>query len=280
MSITVIISIIIGVLVLSVVGSIIFTKKEQAAAERRQKIASSRYKADEAQDLHDGLQKAGLDKLAYKFLLERVLANTRDAYEIDPNAPGIKIRMKDAESALKNLDSTTYYVEMPSAMAELHGLISRLNKLMKYLVLLYSRRSVPDSIYQQVMPSLQNTLLKFDAEGHIKMGHQAANEGQMGTAKQSYLHAKEKLTEFGTDDAYVQQQLEKVDELLAHLAQQEQEMNLAAEGQADVETEEVQEPPPPVGSDQEKIQDAVSKQAELNRQNQMDNDVTGSKKKW
>ena len=154
MSITAIISIIIAVLVLSIVGSIIFTKKEQAAAEKRQKVASARYKADEAQDLHDGLQKAGLDKVAYKFLLERVLANLQDAYEIDPSAPGIGRRVSETKQQLAEVDGATYYIEMPSAMIELQGLIARLNKFMKYIVMLYQRRALSQATYEQLIPSL------------------------------------------------------------------------------------------------------------------------------
>lgn len=214
---TSIIIIIVALLIASVVGSIIFTKKEQAATLRRQRVASFRYRADEAQDLYDGLQTAGLEKVTYQFLLQRIIANLQEAYNIDPRSPGIKVRLKSAKSALSNIENTQFYVQMPSAMAELHALVGRLNKLVKYLIILFQKSAIPEHQYSQLMPAIQRTLLKFDAEGHIKMGHQAANDGQPGTAKQSYLHAKEKLLNFGSEDSYVVAQLEKVDELLSAL---------------------------------------------------------------
>ena len=275
MSITAIISIIIAVLVISVVGSIFFTKKEQAAAERRQKVASARFKADEAQDLHDGLHKAGLDKLAYKFLLERVLANLQSAHDIDPNTPGLSRRLRETQEQLNGVDQATYYIEMPSAMIELQGLIARLNKLMKYIIVLYQRHALSQSMYEKLMPSLQKTLLKFDAEGHIKMGHQAANDYQIGTAKQNYLHAKNKLLEFGKDDAYVQQQLPIVEELLQQIADKE---GLASKGVASASEEQAQQ----VQSELESIDDelrrtVIQEQAELNRKNLEEFE---EKKKW
>ncbi len=275
MSTTVIISIIIAVIVISIVGSIIFTKKEAAAAERRQKVASARFKADEAQDLHDGLLKAGLDKIAYKFLLERVLANLQDAYDVDPTTPGIARRISETQQQIADIDNTTYYIEMPSAMVELQGLIARLNKLIKYLVVLYQRRALPQSAYEKLMPSLQRTLLKFDAEGYIKMGHQAANDYQIGTAKQSYLHAKNKLLEFGEDDAYVQQQLPIVDELLQQIAEKEGLEQAGVTSVADQQADRVASEMESIDSEERKA--ALKEQAELNKKNMSDFE---EKKKW
>ena len=271
MSITTIITLIIVVLVLSVVGSIIFTKKEQAAKERRQKVAGFRFKADEAQDLHDGLLRAGLDKQAYKFLMQRVVDNLEAAMDVDPSTAGLKRRLDSAKQQLAEVDGTTYYVEMPSGMVELQGLVARLNKLIKYTVLLYQRQLIPENVFQQMMPSLQRQLLKFDAEGHIKLGHQAQNDAQIGTAKQSYLHAKKKLIEFGEEDPYVQQQLKIVDELLEQIAQRE-----GLELNKEEPTEELK--PKFTDPDDARRQEAIASQEELNQQ-AMDDDF-GPKKKW
>ena len=275
MSITAIVSIIIAVLVISIIGSIIFTKKEQAAAEKRQKVASARFKADEAQDLHDGLQKAGLDKIAYKFLLERVLANLQDAHDVDPSAPGIARRISETQQQLAEVDGATYYIEMPGAMIELQGVIARLNKLIKYLVVLYQRRALSQSADEKLLPSLQRTLLKFDAEGHIKMGHQAANDYQIGTAKQSYLHAKNKLLEFGEDDAYVQQQLPIVEELLKQIAEKEGLEQMGVDSVSQQQENRVASELDTIDSEQRK--EALQEQAELNKKNIADFE---EKKKW
>jgi len=273
-----IIIIIIVLLVISVIGSVIFTKKEQAAAQRRQQVASYRYKADEAQDLYDGLQNAGLEKKAYAFLLDRIIVNLEAAYKIDPKAPGIKVRLNSAKSTLQSIDTISFYIQMPSAMSELHGLVGRLNKLVKYLILLFQKRLIAEHQYQEMMPAVQRTLLKFDAEGHIKMGHQAANDGQPGTAKQCYMHAKEKLLGFDQEDSYVMEQLGKVDELLATLDKEsvipggvpmeqlnEEQQNQAAIAETDDRTKEELA--------------AAAAQEELNRQAESDGSFT-PKKKW
>jgi len=284
--ISTIIILIVILLVASVVGSIIFTKKEQAAAIRRQQVASFRVKADEAQDLYDGLQNAGMDKIVYHFLLDRILANLKGAYDIDPSAPGVKLRLRSASSTMDSFDSITFSVQMPSAMIELHSLIGRLNKLVKYLVILFQKRILPEQLYQQLMPAVQQTLLKFDAEGHMKMGHQAANDGQPGTARQSYLHAKEKLLEYGDEDPYVQAQLAKVDELIQTLEQHEDPdiANTDAEGaptqagQGNVaDSTSTAEEETTVEAES---RDAVATQAELNKRSEGDEGGFTPKKKW
>ena len=282
MSITSIFILIIIFLVVSVIGSIIFTKKEQAASLKRQQIASYRLKADEAQDLYDGLITAGLDKMAYHFLLDRIIANLKAAYNINASATGIKVRLNAAKAALDSLDSTAFTLQMPTAMLELHGLVTRLNKLVKYIVILYQKRIIPEPVYQQLMPSVQKTLIRFDAEGHIKMGHQAANDGQPGTAKQSYLYAKEKLIEFGIEDPYVQQQLEIVEELIQSLEPDAKPATASVEqteAQIPLETTEINDEQSSVTSEEAAIEDAVASQAALNQQSESDGSFT-PKKKW
>jgi hypothetical protein len=273
---TSIIIIIFGLLVASVVGSIIFTKKEQAASLRRQQVANFRYRADQAQELYDGLQTAGLEKITYQFLLQRIIANLEEAYKIDPRSPGIKVRLNSAKEALSNLENVEFHVQMPSAMTELHGLVGRLNKLFKYLILLFQKGAMPENQYSQIMPVIQRTLLKFDAEGHIKMGHQAANDGQPGTAKQCYLHAKEKLLDFGTEDSYISAQLEKVDGLISSLEKQP-----TSDSTADVQTADVEQAPDvanEIAANEDKT-DAQIAQEKINQESEDRVDFT-SKKKW
>lgn len=275
MPITSIIILVAVILVITVIVSIILTKREQAAALRRQRAASCRLKADEAQDLYDGLQVAGLEKAAYKFLLERVVANLKEAYDISPNSPGIKIRLDSAVKTLGAFDNQSFLVQMPSNMTELHGLVGRLNKYIKYLKLLLHNKTISDTLYQQLLPSIQRSSIKFDVEGHIKMGHQATNSGQAGTAKQSYLHAKEKILESGTEDAYAQKQLAKVEELLEELERQYQSTfessQISDTGNSGI--------PKAEDDASDKAEQTISTQKELNKKAQKDLDFN-QKKKW
>ena len=284
MAITNIVILIVLLLVASVIGSIIFTKKEQAAALKRQQIANYRIKADEAQDFYDGLQSAGLEKVAYHFLLDRIIVNLKSAYALAPGTPGVKLRLESARSTLESLDSITFTVVMPSAMAELHALVSRLNKLVKYLVILFQKRLIPEHLYQQLMPSVQRTLIKFEAEGHIKMGHQAANEGQPGTAKQSYLYAKEKLINFGVDDSYVQDQLEKVEGLIQIL---DQETNPVDDETTQIDSQHGNQQSPEgndivndAPSQESAAQQAAAIQKQLNKESGLASGGFETKKKW
>ncbi len=286
MSIATIVILVGVILFCSVVLSVILTKREQAAALRRQQVASFRLKADEAQDLYDGLQIAGLEKPTYKFLLERVAFNLQKAYELAPKTPGIKTRLNSANNTLNSLDTLSFSVQMPGNMMELHGLIGRLNKLMKYLMLLFHNKSISTYLYQQLIPSIQQSSVKFDVEGHIKMGHQAANIGQAGTAKQSYVHAKEKLLELGVEDAYAQAQLQKIDELLENLEQEFDETRQSADQPDEQQIQQGSEVPTTENStlsngakEESEIQEAVVTQEELNKMSDSDSGFS-DKKKW
>ncbi|MCP4272745.1 MAG: hypothetical protein GY781_12400 [Gammaproteobacteria bacterium] len=286
MSIATIVILVGVILFCSVVLSVILTKREQAAALRRQQVASFRLKADEAQDLYDGLQIAGLEKPTYKFLLERVAFNLQKAYELAPKTPGIKTRLNSANNTLNSLDTLSFSVQMPGNMMELHGLIGRLNKLMKYLMLLFHNKSISPDLYQQLIPSIQQSSVKFDVEGHVKMGHQAANIGQAGTAKQSYVHAKEKLLELGVEDAYAQAQLQKIDELLENLEQEFDETRQSADQPDEQQIQQGSEVPTTENStlsngakEESEIQEAVVTQEELNKMSDSDSGFS-DKKKW
>ena len=125
------------------------------------------------------------------------------------------------------------------------------------------------------MPTLQRTLLKFDAEGYIKMGHQAANDYQIGTAKQSYLHAKEKLLAFGEDDAYVQQQLPIVEDLLQQLAEKQGLESVGIDSASEAQAKRVESELSSI--DDESRKEAIKSQAELNKKNM---EGFEDKKKW
>jgi len=276
--ITTIIILVAVVLVLSIVVSIVITKREQAATLRRQQVASFRRKADEAQDLYDGLQIAGLEKSAYKFLLERIIFNLKNAHDIDPNAAGITTRLNSATKLLKNIDEQSFLVQMPGNMMELHGLVGRLNKLIKYFMLLLQNKSMSPTLYQKLMPSIQQSSIKFDVEGHIKMGHQAANSGQAGTAKQSYTHARDQLINLGTEDAYAQKQLQVVEDLLASLKAKPEDAT-----QSEQETTETPANKSESMSAEEKaeadVQEAIASQTAMNKKSEEEDGYT-EKKKW
>ncbi|MCP4414477.1 MAG: hypothetical protein GY808_18130 [Gammaproteobacteria bacterium] len=286
MSISTIVILVGVILFFSVIISVILTKREQAAALKRKQVASYRLKANEAQDLYDGLQIAGLEKPTYKFLLDRVAINLQKAHELSPNAPGIKTRLNSVNNTLNALDTLSFSVQMPGNMMELHGLIGRLNKLMKYLMLLFQNKSISPALYQQLIPSIQQSSVKFDVEGHIKMGHQAANIGQVGTAKQSYTHAKEKLTELGSEDAYAQAQLQKIDELLESLDQEFDGTSQSTNQPDEQQIQQTGEVPSTENStlsndskEELEIKETALTQEELNKMSDSDNGFS-EKKKW
>ncbi|MCP4273858.1 MAG: hypothetical protein GY781_18200 [Gammaproteobacteria bacterium] len=157
---------------------------------------------------------------------------------------------------------------------------------MKYLMLLFHNKSISPALYQQLIPSIQQSSVKFDVEGHIKMGHQAANIGQAGTAKQSYVHAKEKLLELGVEDAYAQAQLQKIDELLENLEQEFDETSQSAVQPDEQQIQQVSEVPTAENStlsngakEESETQEAVVTQEELNKMSDSDSGFS-DKKKW
>ena len=225
MPLNTIIIIISVLLVASVIGSILYTKKEQAAAEKRQLVSNFRYKADEALNFFDNLQTAGLEKIVYHFLLDRIVYNLNQAYNLIPSTPGVKLKLKSANSTMESLDSLTFPCHIHDDEYEFKNLLAKLNKLINYIDILVRKHLNKEKYYQiqapsieknltNLIPSIQQTILKFELEGFLKVAHKAADNGMAGTAKQNYLNAKMSLINSGINNAFTQKHMENIDGLL------------------------------------------------------------------
>ena len=282
MPISEILSLVGVLLLLCFVGIVIFSRRETATSKRFQEIASYKFKAEEAQDLHDSLAKLGLDKTIYKILLQRVVDNYAMAYAIDAESTGLEQRLLAAKELVDGFDKIEYYSELPSTPIELQGLISKMGKLVKYLNTLQEKRALPDGLFHEVMPSLQENLLRLNVEGDLKIGHQAMQAGQLGTARQCYSQAKATLLEFDSNASYVQEHLKHIDALLVDLT--EREANLLHQTDANKQDsltagEQTPEIDSSLTDEEQQMQDAALSQTEYNRLNE----ATGGhevKKKW
>ncbi|MBT8448945.1 MAG: hypothetical protein KJO69_04605 [Gammaproteobacteria bacterium] len=273
----------VGVLLLLCFGVIVvYSKHEKAKSKRLQEISSYKFKAEEAQDLHDSLASLGLHKAVYKILLQRVVINYDMAFALDGGLIGVKQRLLAAKEALSQFEQAEYYSELPSTTIALQRLINKMVKLVKYVNTLHENRAIPDGVYLEIMTSLQQNLLRLNAEGHMKIAHQALSDGQLGSARQSYEHAKATLLEFDPNASYVQEHLATINAVLEDLAKQEAEQ-LHQDDPNKQQTEIVEEQLPDsdttLTKEEQQMHDAALSQAELNRLNEK----TGGhevKKKW
>lgn len=275
--------IVIVAILLCVIGIFILSSRQSAASKRALQIANFRFRAEEAQAMHDNLRNAGLDLAAYHLLLQRVVDNYESASAIDPNQPGLSSRLDAAKVAIASIDDSDYYLEMPSSTVEVQGVLANMKKFHKYVELLHERKILSDVHYREILPSLQRSMFKLDAECHIRLGHQAANEKQYGTAKQSFINARTTLIEFDPDDPYSQQQLGLINELLRKISKIEaQHLAQAIDVlQEDIVTPELNEIPDDqeIDPEEEKARKAALEQEKLNQLNE----ETGGyevKKKW
>ena len=269
--------------ILCVIGIFIISNRQAASSKRNQELASFRLRAEDAQALHDNLSRAGLDLSAYHLLLQRVVDNYELASAIDAGHPGLASRLSGARQALANIDEADYYTEMPGTTVELQGVLANMKKFHKYIELLHENKTLSGARYQEILPSLKRSLFKLDAECHLRLGHEAANEGQFGTAKQSFINARTTLIEFDPDDTYAQEQLVVINDLLKRVSAI-QAKHLAQEINQQNELVEQQQPDLPPDEEYQDAEEEIMNEAALDQErlNRLNEETGGHevKKKW
>src|SRR5574338_789237 len=91
------------VLVISVVISTVSHRKEQLAAELRQRAAEFRARVHESQELLDCLQNAGVDTAVRAAIMERIAENLTGLRQCEPTHPNLEASIRFAREQAAQL---------------------------------------------------------------------------------------------------------------------------------------------------------------------------------
>lgn len=220
MATVLIIALILAVLVGSVVVSSLSHKREQEAAERRQKAAEYRARIQETQELLEGLQNAGLDASVRAVLMVRIAENLIGLKQCEPNTPNIDSSLTFAREqaiSLKAQAGTCSPLVLPDNEQALFATLKHMRRLLQVFSNLNQFGKVDPSEYAVQFPRLQKLLLRFEVEGYMKLGMQALNLHQQGSARTYFEFTYNRLISSAVTDDYTQQQLAVLQDLMDHL---------------------------------------------------------------
>ncbi|MBI2380935.1 MAG: hypothetical protein HYV16_09290 [Gammaproteobacteria bacterium] len=208
------------VLVASVVISSISHKREQQAAENRQRAAEFRARIQETQDLMEGLQNAGLDASVRGVLMWRIAESLAGLKACEPDSPNVDASLnfaKEQAAVLRKQAGTASPLVLPDNEQLLFAILKRLRRLLQLYASLAQLGKIDAGEYALNFPRLQHLVLRFEVEGYMKLGAIALNMHQHGTARTYLDFAHNKLISSAVTDEYTQQQLTLLQELIDRL---------------------------------------------------------------
>lgn len=217
MTIPLIAGLIVLILVISVFASALSHKREEQAAERRQRVAELRSRIQESQELLDGLQTAGLDASVRAVLVKRIHENLLELKSAAPETPAIDSLLRGTDeqlATLRNQTGSTTALVLPDSEQALTAILKRLRRLLQLYSSLHNQGHIPASEYSVQWPRLLHAVLRFEVEGYMKLGNQAAMARQIGTARNYYLFAHGRLVASPVIDEYTQAQLAQLQALM------------------------------------------------------------------
>jgi hypothetical protein len=210
------------VLVVSIYFIALLHKKEQQLQQSKQKVAKFKYRAGETQVLLDQLQIVGLPNYLKIPVLDYIIHNYERALEIDNSDSGIRGALTSTqvhrEELSKDQAGGGEKLKLPNKDSDLKVIISRIKRFMALYVKLRAEGFLAPEAFNERMKYLKKTQLQLEAEGFVKIARTAMIQKQHGTAKQYLEYAKQRLTNCGITDAYVQKQLERIQLLLTEIS--------------------------------------------------------------
>jgi hypothetical protein len=210
------------VLVVSIYFIAMLHKKEQQLQQSKQQVAKYKYRAGETQVLLDQLQIVGLPNYLKIPVLDYIIFNYKRALEIDSNEASIKSSLTSTEVHREELNKDPAgggeKLKLPNKDSELKVIISRIKRFMALYVKLRAESFLAPEAFNERMKFLKKTQLQLEAEGFVKIARKAMIQKQHGTAKQYLEYAKQRLTNCGITDTYVQKQLERIQILLTEIS--------------------------------------------------------------
>ncbi len=217
MNIGIIIAVILGLLVLSVVITGIIQKREQIAAQKRQRAAQYYYRAQNAQDMIELMRAIPVPSEIIQFLMSLSVQSLKTARSIWPEQLNISREIEKAELRLQGYKPrANSRIPLPKDEQSLTLTTAHLKKFMHYLSALKNASVLPENHFNQWNKKLYEDLARIDIEGLLKLATRAVENSKPGTAKSFLALAKSKIDFYSIDPAYKNEQLQ----LLLNLEQQ------------------------------------------------------------
>jgi hypothetical protein len=239
MSMTVIV---VGVVILLLVGisvSSYVQHREQAAAERRHRIAQHRACVRDGQEMLDLGANLPFDASVRDVLLDYMGNHLITIRDLDPTTPSIDESISFVTQQ-RNKPLAQFELKLPTQTEQLTALRTQLHRLTEFVARMRADSKIDTAKAQQAFQYLARLRLRCDVEGHLKLAQLALMNKQIALAMQYAKYAYDRMVQENISDSYVQEQMANCERLTQEI-RTAQALEAGEESPTDVNTEEKSE---------------------------------------
>ncbi len=237
MSMTIIVVAVVILLLVGISVSSYVQHREQAAAERRHRIAQHRACVRDGQEMLDLGTNLPFDASVRDVLLDYMGNHLIAIRDIDPTTPNvdesINVVSQQRSKPLPQLE-----LKLPTQTEQLTALRTQLHRVTEFVARMRADPKIDRAKTQQAFQYLARLRLRCDVEGHLKLAQLALMNKQTSLAMQYAKYAYDRMVQENISDSYVQEQMANCERIT-------QEIRVAL-------AEESGEPPPAIETEEGK----------------------------
>ncbi len=235
MSMTFIVVAIVLLLLVGISVSSYVQHREQAAAERRHRIAHHRANVRDAQEMLDLGANLPFEASVRDVLLDYMANHLVAIRDLDPATPGVDDSINYVgQQRHKPLPQTE--LKLPTQTEQLTALRTQLHRVTEFVARLRTDRQIDTAKAQQAFQYLARLRLRCDVEGHLKLAQLALMNQQIPLAMQYAKYAYDRMVQENISDSYVQEQMASCERITQEIRVAMAQEN--GEAPAEIETTE------------------------------------------
>ncbi|MDH5432987.1 MAG: hypothetical protein OEY19_03515 [Gammaproteobacteria bacterium] len=240
-------------LIIGVIGISFSYKKEQEKTQRQQKIAQYRYRANQALTILGNFSQVPIGKEARELLIFYGLLNLKKAHQVAPKDNILKKQISQIEQQMQSINQSTDNkpIRSPKEIEKLNRQINQISNLAKYLVKIRTAINEKANLVPTAIKRLTSLINELKIDAYIQLGKQAQVNGEIVACQQHFLSAKALIDQNGQNNSRISSLGEELQNIM--------QSNKKATNNPEDET---------------------SKAAKEERNNAIDEQVFGPKKKW
>lgn len=232
MMFTIVIVLVVLLLILAIVINGYQQHREKVEAEKRAEMAKQKTIIDETEDVIMASANLPTSPKLFEVMQRRVVNALKVIYELEPKAPGVKQRLKDAEAQLKqiNIDAAPDqdHISLPDNDKQIIVFIQCLKKQRAILRAEHGKGKVDTQSFSREDKRIDRLQLRVNIETLERRAHAALSGGMVGSARQYLEKAIAALKATSVSDDYVSAAIARLDEKLYNIKE-----NLTRENAAD-----------------------------------------------
>lgn len=221
MMFTIVIVLVVLLLILAIVINGYQQHREKVEAEKRTEMTKQKQIIDETEDVIMASGNLPTSGKLIEIMQKRVVNALKIIYELDPKAAGVKQRLRDAESQLKqmHIESTGdgENISLPDNDKQIIVFIQCLKKQRAILRAEHGKGKVDTQTFAREDKRIDKLQLRVNIETLERRANAALKGGMVGSARQYLEKAIAALTATPVNDDYVAAAKARLDEKLRNI---------------------------------------------------------------